>query len=86
MPKTATRFSDIILDDPNLSLAAKGAFLSIGYLGNGCTVAKLAERTSDSLQAIEYILGELIDAGYVRLENSTLFLVSPTDLALHEET
>ena len=66
MTKTATRFSDIVLDDPSLSLAAKGTFLAIGYLGNGCTVAKLAERTSDTLQAIEYILSELIEAGYVR--------------------
>lgn len=85
MPKTATRFSDIILDDPSLSLAAKGAFLAIGYIGNGCTVARLAERTSDNLPAIEYILGELIESGYIRMENSNLFIVSPADLALHDE-
>ncbi len=85
MTKTVTRFSDIVLDDPSLSLAAKGTFLAIGYLGNGCTVAKLAERTSDNLQAIEYILSELIEAGYVRLEDSTLLIVSPTDLALHDD-
>jgi hypothetical protein len=85
MPKTVTRFSDIVLDDPNLSLAAKGAFLAIGYMGNGCSVSKLTERTSDSLSAIEYILGELIEAGYIKLEDSNLFIVSPTDLALHIE-
>ena len=85
MPKTVTRFSDIVLDDPNISLAAKGAFLAIGYIGNGCAVSKLAERTSDSLQAIEYILGELIDAGYIRLEDSNIFIVSPSDLAVHAE-
>jgi hypothetical protein len=86
MPKTVTRFSDIVLDDPNLSLAAKGAFLAIGYIGNGCNVSKLTERTSDNLQAIEYILSELIEAGYIRLENGNLFIVSPSDLALHEES
>jgi hypothetical protein len=85
MPKTVTRFSDIVLDDPNISLSAKGAFLAIGYIGNGCAVSTLAERTSDNLQAIEYILGELIEAGYVRLEDSNIFIVSPSDLALHAE-
>jgi hypothetical protein len=85
MPKTVTRFSDIVLDDPSLSLAAKGAFLAIGYMGSGCSVSKLAERTSDNLQVIEYILSELIEAGYIRLEESNLYIVSPSDLVLHDE-
>ena len=63
-----TRFSDIVLDDPALSMSAKGVFVSVGFLGNGCTVENLLEHSHDSLEAVQRSVQELVQAGYLNLE------------------
>ena len=63
-----TRFSDIVLDDPALSMSAKGVFVSIGFLGNGCTLENLSEHSHDSLEALRGSVQELVQAGYLNLE------------------
>lgn len=62
---TNTRFSDIVLEDAKLSMSAKGVFVSIGFLGNGCKLEKLLNRTTDSTAAILKALNELEKAGYI---------------------
>ena len=64
-----TRFSDIVLDDANISMAAKGVFVTIGFIGNGCTLSVLANHCNESLEALETASRELIDAGYIVTEN-----------------
>lgn len=64
-----TRFSDIVLDDANLSMAAKGVFVSIGYIGNGCTLNVLEKHCSETLEFLKAAAAELIDAGYITTEN-----------------
>lgn len=63
-----TRFSDIVLDDPALSMAAKGVFVSIGFLGNGCSLEDLAKHALDELERIGAAVDELVRAGYVSVE------------------
>jgi len=41
MMSSNTRLSDIVLEDKNLSMTAKGVFVSIGFLGNGCKLEQL---------------------------------------------
>jgi DNA-binding transcriptional ArsR family regulator len=66
------RFSDIVIDDPNLSLAAKGVFSTLGLMGNSCAVAELASRTSDGERAVRAALSELERAGYVEVRDETV--------------
>lgn len=68
-PRSETRFSDIVLDDTALSMAAKGIFVTVGYLGNGSTMADLEKKTSDSLENIQQYVNELVNAGYVNIES-----------------
>ncbi|CAN5855029.1 hypothetical protein BH24DEI2_BH24DEI2_09180 [soil metagenome] len=63
-----TRFSDIVLDDANLSMSAKGVFVTIGFLGNGCTFEGLARHASEDVEAVKAAAQELISAGYVTTE------------------
>jgi hypothetical protein len=66
------RFSDIVIDDPNLSLAAKGVFSTLGLMGNSCPISELASRTSDREDAVRAALGELERAGYVEVKDETV--------------
>jgi hypothetical protein len=66
-PGQNMRFSDIVIDDPKLSLAAKGAFATLGLMGNSCPVPDLAARTSDDEESLRAALDELIRAGYVEV-------------------
>lgn len=66
------RFSDIVIDDPNISLAAKGVFSTLGLMGNSCSVAELTSRTSDDRQVVRSALEELERAGYVEVSNETV--------------
>ena len=61
------RFSDIVIDDPGISMAAKGVFSTLGLMGNSCSVAELASRTKDKQQAVQAALRELENAGYVEV-------------------
>jgi hypothetical protein len=69
-----TRFSDIVLDDPALSMAAKGVFVSVGFLGNGCSLEDLAKHTLDGLERVEAAVNELVQAGYVSIEDERLHI------------
>lgn len=66
------RASDIVIDDERLSLAAKGAFVTIALLGNGCGVEELLERCRDGAGQVEAALQELVKLRYVRLDGSTV--------------
>ena len=61
------RFSDIVIDDPGISMAAKGVFSTLGLMGNSCSVAELASRTRDRQQVVQAALEELEQAGYVKV-------------------
>ncbi len=65
----ATRHSDMVLDDPLISLAAKGLFVSISYLGNKCKLSSLNKYSSDRQSVILSSLDELLNAGYVKFED-----------------
>lgn len=66
------RFSDIVIDDPGISLAAKGVFATLGLMGNSCSIAELAARTNDKQQELRAALGELERAGYVKVVDGTV--------------
>jgi DNA-binding transcriptional ArsR family regulator len=66
-PGQNMRFSDIVIDDPKLSLAAKGVFSMLGLMGNSCSVDELTERTSDGEPTVRAALDELERAGYVEV-------------------
>jgi len=68
--RLATRHSDMVLDDSRISLAAKGLFVSISYLGNRCKLSSLNNYSSDQQNVILNSLDELLNAGYVKLEEN----------------
>lgn len=65
---TNTRFSDIVLDDPALSMAAKGVFVTIAFLGNGSSLDDLAKHTLDDPPRLQGFLNELVQGGYLSIE------------------
>jgi hypothetical protein len=69
-----TRFSDIVLDDVNLSMAAKGVFVTVGFLGNGCELANLQAHTRDTLENLQSALDELERYGYIGLNEGAVFI------------
>ena len=71
-----TRFSDIVLDDAKLSMAAKGVFVTVGFLGSGCSVSKLISRSQDAKDTIMQAVGELVAAGYVSFDQQTIHIRS----------
>jgi hypothetical protein len=75
-PGQNMRFSDIVIDDPNLSLAAKGVFSMLGLMGNSCAITDLTNRTSDGGQAVRAALGELEEAGYVEVVDGEVHVQS----------
>lgn len=68
-PGQNMRFSDVVIDDPKLSLAAKGVFATLGLMGNSCSVGDLAERTKDGEEAVRAALDELSAAEYVEVDD-----------------
>ena len=72
VPGQNMRFSDVVIDDAKLSLAAKGVFTALGLLGNGCTVADISRRTADGEGAVRDALDELVRAGYVDIEDDAV--------------
>ncbi len=73
---TKTRFSDIVLDDGRISMSAKGLFLSLGFLGNSCTLAQLKAHCRDSEAELLVTLNELRQVEYIALENETISIKS----------
>ena len=74
------RFSDIVVDDPKLSLAAKGLFAALGFIGDGCLVSDLLTHTSDDERQLREALDELVRAGYVSVEEDSVRLQRPGTL------
>ena len=64
-----TRFGDIVLDDLSIGMRAKGIFVTIGFLGNGCSVEALAQQSTDSEAETKAALDELVKAGYAAIED-----------------
>lgn len=77
IPGQNMRFSDIVLDDARLSMAAKGVFATLGLLGNDCEVEALARHTSDGGGALAAALQELSEAGYVTLDERRVRVSRP---------
>ena len=71
-----TRFGDIVLDDNAISMAAKGVFVTIGFLGNGCSVTALSNQSVNNVAEIEAALLELSKAGYVSVTDGTVTIKS----------
>ncbi len=76
MMTSNTRFSDVVLQDKNLSMNAKGVFASISFLGNGCTLDRLSQITKDSSHTILRALKELEQAGYILFERTSVRIKS----------
>lgn len=68
------RSSDIVIDDERLSLAAKGVFVTVTLLGNGCRVDEIARRCRDSASNVDKALRELTGLRYVRLDDGAVHL------------
>ncbi len=85
-PGQNMRFSDIVIDDASISMAAKGVFVTIGLLGSGCTVASLSKRASDAHKVVVAALEELIEAGYVTIdrdgEEERVFIRGPASFGV----
>jgi hypothetical protein len=72
---TKTRFSDIVLDDARLSMAAKGLFVTLGYVGGQSSLETLSNCSSDGLERLQVLLDELQQAGYISVSESGLVSV-----------
>lgn len=68
------RIGDIVLDDPEIGLAAKGVFVTVGLLGNSCTLEELDSHCADTLEAIRAATEELVAHRYVTLEDDRIVL------------
>jgi hypothetical protein len=79
---TKTRFSDIVLDDARLSMAAKGLFLTLGFLGNSATFSQLERHCKDSKEALVGSLEELRQVEYVSLENDVISVKDASSFGL----
>jgi hypothetical protein len=75
---TKTRFSDIVLDDQRISMAAKGLFLTLGFLGNSCTLAQLRGHCRDSEAELLRSLAELRQVEYITVEAEQIMIKSPS--------
>ncbi len=61
-----------MLEDIELSLAAKGLFAVASLLGDGCSLDEIQSRTSDPPEFLMMVLDELVRAGYVQLADRTV--------------
>ena len=66
------RSSDIVIDDERLSLAAKGVFVTVTLLGNGCRVQDIARHCRDVPAAVGAALQELERLRYVRVDDDAV--------------
>lgn len=75
--KRPIRASDIVCEDPQLSLAAKGLFALVGLLGQKCTLAEVGARTTDPPEFVAMVLDELQGAGYVSVTDQCVTVLPP---------
>jgi hypothetical protein len=78
------RSSDIVIDDERLSLAAKGVFVTVTLLGNGCRIEELARHCRDNAGRVELAVQELVRLRYVRLEGSLIHFEDPPRFGIPE--
>lgn len=81
-PGQNMRFSDIVIDNPELSLAAKGVFATLGLMGNSCTIDELVQRSSDGEPTLRSAVDELERAGYVEVSEGVVRLQSAGSFGL----
>jgi hypothetical protein len=77
-----TRFSDIVIDDTKLSLAAKGVFVTIGLLGSGCQISTLERRCTDTSETVMSAVQELVEGGYVSIDQGAVLVHSRTSFGI----
>ncbi len=77
-PTGRMRFGDIVLDDNRISLAAKGVFAVIGFLGGACTLTEVAAHCSDE-GGLEPTLEELVKRGYVSVHENVITVRDAAD-------
>ena len=58
--------SDIVIDDGTMSLAAKGLFVMVGFLGGQATLGQAYRHCSDETDLVP-VLDELVKRGYVNV-------------------
>ncbi len=73
------RASDIVTDDERLSLAAKGLFALIGFMGNGCTLQDVENRTTDPPEFVQMVLDELLRVGYIDVTDRIVRIRRPEE-------
>lgn len=78
------RSSDIVIDDERLSLSAKGAFVAVTLLGDGCRIEELARHCRDQAGRVEAAVQELVRLRYVRLDGSTVHFEDPLRFGIPE--
>jgi hypothetical protein len=79
---TKTRFSDIVLDDARLSMAAKGLFLTLSFLGNSATIEQLKTHCSDAETVLQAALGELRQVEYITVEGEQISVKAAASFGL----
>lgn len=79
---TKTRFSDIVLDDVRLSMAAKGLFLTLSFLGNSATLEQLRTHCSDSDMGLRVALEELRQVEYITVEGEQIAVKAAASFGL----
>ena len=78
------RSSDIVIDDERLSLAAKGVFVTVTLLGNGCRVVEIARHCRDTASNVDAALQELARLRYVRVEDGAVRVEDPPRFGIPE--
>lgn len=78
------RSSDIVVDDERLSLAAKGVFVSVTLLGDGCHLEDLARLCRDHVGDVEAAVLELVRLRYLRLQGSVVHFGDPLRFGIPE--
>lgn len=68
------RSSDIVIDDERLSLAAKGVFVTVTLLGNGCRIEEIERHCRDGGDQVADALQELTRLRYVRVDRDAVRL------------
>lgn len=78
------RSSDIVIDDERLSLAAKGVFVTVTLLGNGCRIEEIARHCRDEAGYVTDALRELTRLHYVRVDRDAVRLEDAPDFGIPE--
>ncbi|MGL4609559.1 MAG: hypothetical protein ACRCYY_07715 [Trueperaceae bacterium] len=79
---TKTRFSDMVLENRQISMSAKGLFLTLGYLGNSCTLEQLKGMCSNPESELHQILEELRQVEYISLEDGRINVKAPSSFGV----